>query len=87
MAAKRPKKGAPAGVDDRPRMPTSINMPLDLLDLLQDAARARAKKIRDQNVKLPKGQRIGSSRPSVSQLVVELLERHRDEIKALADGD
>jgi hypothetical protein len=87
MAAKRPKKTPPAPqAADEPRLPTSVNMPLGLLDLLQEAARARSRRIRNENLKLPKEQRT-SARPSASQIIVELLERHRDEIEAIARGE
>lgn len=87
--AKRPRK--PAGpAEEGPKVPTTINMPLDLATLLQDAAIARARKTRAANLVTPRGRRDSprpSSRPSVSQLVVELLDRHRDELQRIAKGE
>jgi hypothetical protein len=86
---KRPRK--PAGpAQEGPKVPTTINMPLDLATLLQDAAIARARKTRAANLAAPRGTRESprpSSRSSVSQLVVELLEQHRADLERIARGD
>lgn len=68
-------------------MPTTINMPLDLATLLQDAAIARGRRQRQTNLQAAPGRRDSprpSSRPSVSQIVVEILEQHRDELQRMA---
>lgn len=82
MAAK--KTGKP--VDRIPNITTTINLPVDLFELVDDAARARAKAARLRNAALPKGQKIGTSRPSVSAVIVAILDAHRDEIKKMTAG-
>ncbi len=52
---------------------TSIHISRDMLRLLRDAANNRA-------------YRAGRGRPSVSDVVRDLLERHRDELEAEARG-
>jgi hypothetical protein len=81
-----PKKQAKLA-GKQPNVTTTINVPLDLYNLLEDAARGRARRIRAENAELPRGQRIGSSRPSVSAVIVTILNNHRDEIEATAGED
>ena len=65
---------------DRPAAPmttSTIHLPVELLGALRAAANRRAdRKMRDD----PRGR---GGRPSVSEIVVELLLRHRDELDAL----
>jgi hypothetical protein len=64
------KQAKPQG--KQPSVTTTINVPLD--------------RVRQRNATLPKGQKIGSSRPSVSAVIARVLEQHRDEIEAMAQG-
>lgn len=72
----RPGEPAP----ERPAAPmttSTIHLPVELLGALRAAANRRAdRKMRDDA-------RGRGGRPSVSEIVVELLTRHRDELDAL----
>lgn len=60
-----------------PMTTSTIHLPVELLGALRAAANRRAdRKMRDD----PRGR---GGRPSVSEIVVELLMRHRDELDAL----
>jgi hypothetical protein len=69
---------ANTGVPDQVAMTTStIHLPVELLGALRAAANRRAdRKMRDN----PRGR---GGRPSVSEIVVELLIRHRDELESM----
>jgi hypothetical protein len=72
-----------AGDDRGPMTTSSIHIPLELLDALRAAANRRAaRKVRERGPKV-RGISQESSRPSVSEIVVELLTLHRDEIDKL----
>jgi hypothetical protein len=76
--SKRQDAPAPVEADERQPMTTStIHLPMDLLDALRAAALRRASRRARADDKGRGG------RPSVSEIVVELLERHRDEIEGL----
>jgi hypothetical protein len=62
---------------------SSIHMPLSLLESLRSAANRRAtRKARERGPKVA-GERRDSTRPSVSEIVVEILTRHRAELDKL----
>lgn len=87
ISASRQAETAPtpaSGDDDKGPMTTSsIHMPLELLDALRAAANRRAKrKVLERGPKV-RGISQESSRPSVSEIVVELLTRHREEIDTM----
>lgn len=74
--AKRPKTKSPARTETEPPgyKTTGINLPLDVWELLNRVAFERAKKF--------------GGRPSVSALLVDLVQRHRKELeKELASHD
>jgi hypothetical protein len=83
MAARKPSRPP----ERQPLVTTSVILPLDLFNALESAAREKARRIRAQNARLPKGQKVGSSRPSVSAVIVAVLEAHRDEIESIASGE
>lgn len=70
----------PSGIETAQQVPmttSTIHLPVELLGALRAAANRRAdRKMRDN----PRGR---GGRPSVSEIVVELLTRHRDEINSL----
>lgn len=68
---------APEAGDDRPMTTSTIHLPVDLLDALRTAAQRRASR------KARADDRGRGGRPSVSEIVVELLDRHRAELDAL----
>jgi hypothetical protein len=63
--------------DKRPMTTSTIHLPVDLLDALRSAALRRA----SHKARADTHGRGG--RPSVSEIVVELLERHREELDAM----
>lgn len=73
------KAKAEAAPDDRPRTVTTLHLPVELLALLRDAANRRAVARMLAGVK--------GTRPNVSEIVVELLDRHRGEIERIAEGE
>ncbi len=70
----RRQDAPPGGV--RPMTTSTIHLPVELLDALRHAAMRRASRRAYADDKGRGG------RPSVSEIVVELLERHRDELSA-----
>jgi hypothetical protein len=70
------RRAAP-GTDGEPYGTTSIHMPLALLAALRDVPNRRANRKAREN---PKGR---GGRPSVSEIMVELLERHTDELAGM----
>ena len=60
-----------------PMTTSTIHLPSELLEALQQASLRRAARKRRAD---PKGR---GGRPSVSEIVVELLTRHRDELDAM----
>lgn len=70
------RQDAPHGAD-RPMTTSTVHMPVELLDALRQAALRRASRRAQADDKGRGG------RPSVSEIVVELLERHRDELDDL----
>lgn len=81
MLRRQNAQAAPGEVSpDRPAAPmttSTIHLPVELLGALRAAANRRAdRKMRDD----PRGR---GGRPSVSEIAVELLMRHRDELDTL----
>ena len=69
---------APASEADKTPMTSStIHLPQELLEALQQAAHRRASRKRRAD---PRGR---GGRPSVSEIVVDLLTRHRDELDGM----
>jgi len=68
------RQSASADGDRVPMTTSTIHLPSELLEALQQAALRRAARKRRAD---PKGR---GGRPSVSEIVVELLTRHRDEL-------
>ncbi len=67
----------PTPVAAVPMTTSTIHLPVELLGVLRAAANRRAdRKMRDD----PRGR---GGRPSVSEIVVELLTRHRDELDSM----
>ena len=60
--------------DRMPMTSSTVHLPQELLEALQQAAHRRAARKRRQD---PRGR---GGRPSVSEIVVDLLTRHRDEL-------
>ena len=70
------RQGAEQGTNT-PMTASTIHIPVDLLDALRAAAFRRASRRMKEN---PKGR---GGRPSVSEIVVEMLTLHRAELDAL----
>ncbi len=68
------RQSASADGDRVPMTTSTIHLPSELLEALQQASLRRAARKRRAD---PKGR---GGRPSVSEIVVELLTRHRDEL-------
>ena len=71
------RQDAPITGSDTPMTTSTIHLPVDLLDVLRQAAFRRASR---RAIADDKGR---GGRPSVSEIVVELLTRHRDELDKL----
>ena len=67
----------PKAADKRPMTTSTIHLPVDLLDALRAAALRRA----SHKARADSHGRGG--RPSVSEIVVEILTRHRDELDVM----
>lgn len=71
------RQDAPQGGADVPMTTSTVHLPVDLLSALRQAAERRAT---NRAIADDKGR---GGRPSVSEIVVELLTRHRDELDKL----
>lgn len=71
------RRDASPGGDARPMTTSTIHLPVELLDALRQAAMRRASRRARADDKGRGG------RPSVSEIVVELLEQHRGELDTL----
>jgi hypothetical protein len=72
----RHSQASPATDDDK-AVVISVNLPLALLSAMREAADRRALRLAREH---PRGR---GGRPSVSAIVVDILQRHRDEIDGI----
>ena len=73
-ALRPPEPAAEAKTDDEKYSVVTVNLPLSLVAAMREAADRRALRLAREH---PKGR---GGRPSVSAIVVEILQRHRHEI-------